>query len=184
MWSIALLVPLMWGCASQTTIARDMFVADRSCPSDQVTAVSRGADQVSIEVVGCGETAQYSCYRFTQPCGPESPGRCTGRDVCTERGRYLIGATDGSRQETWDGVDEDAAASKEAAFASAVHDLPCDRASVVVVAKDSGGRPSLLEGCQQRVTYQVVDDVSAARGRGQHVTRQKYVLVARVSISP
>jgi hypothetical protein len=72
----------------------------------------------------------------------------------------------------------------DAAAASAARDLPCDSASVVVVARDKFYTstqefnlvPTVVDGCGQRATYVVVH----LQEEGDRAGR--YVLVSRVPI--
>ena len=74
--------------------------------------------------------------------------------------------------------------SYEAAVASAAHDLPCDRASILVVQRASFGVsphevqvvPIALDGCGYRVTYQVVHSTET----GERAAR--YMLASREAV--
>lgn len=56
------------GCwASDTSVARDTFAATYSCPKNQVSVSGNGQD-VPIEAVGCGHSAQYSCIASSPAC--------------------------------------------------------------------------------------------------------------------
>ena len=161
---LGLVVSLLGGCA-QTVFAHRAFAVTYSCPSAQVTkhsTRSASADYTPIAVMGCGYQAEYDCtFRSGYPIS-------TADDVaCTERGRVVFEATDGSRYGAWQ--DEPEAASKEALVASAAHDLSCTRASVVVVAA------SVAEGCGQRVRYQIVDyELPGAAGHIEQAVGRRY----------
>jgi hypothetical protein len=56
---VALVAPLVGGCATDASLARDYFVSDYTCPSDQVT-VEPSSDGVVL-ARGCGHEAKYHC---------------------------------------------------------------------------------------------------------------------------
>jgi hypothetical protein len=82
--------------------------------------------------------------------------------------------------------------SHEAAIASAVRDLPCDRASIVVVGRerfytaDDEFRvvPNVLEGCGERVIYQVVHANEAGDAAGRYLMVSRVPSLAAASRSP
>jgi hypothetical protein len=64
MW-VAVVAWVLGGCATETSLSRDAFVATYGCPKNQV-AVSGNGDSVPIEAAGCGHSAQYSgCFTST-----------------------------------------------------------------------------------------------------------------------
>jgi hypothetical protein len=138
-----------------------MFAAKYHCPSDQIT-VRSGDD---FEVSGCGTKARYICWEVPQVDHPHS----VGPNECRQLKRIQYQATDGSLHESMEG---DNTAQREAAIASAAHDLPCAPASVVADG-ELGLGGTTLEGCGQRVTYKVVDDSGVG---------VSYVLIGRVAI--
>jgi len=87
-------------------------------------------------------------------------------------------ATDGSHQDRLNPP-------YEAAVASAVRDLPCDRSSIAVVGYERFERagqtadavPNILEGCGGRVTYEVVHAAEESDVAG------RYLMVSRAQIS-
>ncbi len=68
-------------------------------------------------------------------------------------------ATDGTSHGAWfsDEIQSKFASAVEAALASAAHDLPCDRASLKVIGTDAHGFGNVVDGCGQRITYQISD---------------------------
>jgi hypothetical protein len=66
------------------------------------------------------------------------------------------------------------------ALVSAVHDLPCGLTGIIVVARfDEDNTPKTLEGCGQRVTYEIVHE-------DNYPTRMlsKLLLTGRVPLTP
>jgi len=171
---------LLGGCApSVASAARNTFVLKYSCPGDQVT-VGPAVDAPGgalVDANGCGYDAKYGCITAMNVEGQLVVS-------CNERMRVSYEATDGSLHKTLDdvlsGVPTDfEAVSKEAAIASAAHDLPCDPASVVAVGKTN----TLLEGCGQRVTYQLVGyDIAPPAGHVPQEKGRRYTLVGRIPI--
>jgi hypothetical protein len=194
---------LLVGCANatETSTAHDAFVKAYACASDDITLrpvprsewptgtwneTAEHDERLArfIAVAGCGHDVQYRCEM--QPDRFASHPPRTSQPACTERRRSSYEATDGSRQQAWADADGDAA--KEAAVLSASHDIPCGRASVVVVGRGTGDSDfidGLLEGCGQRVTYKLVDYDGAPSGGGVGpVKGHRYTLVGRTPIPP
>jgi hypothetical protein len=119
-------------------------------------------------VLGCGRDYQYDCVSGGSTAAGESIPT-----VCSERARFAFQATDGSVHEAWDWTSEErSAAAREAATASAVHDLPCGRASIVAVDELT------VEGCGQRITYrQVARDIATPPGHFGINNGSQYTLV-------
>jgi hypothetical protein len=82
-------------------------------------------------------------------------------------------ATDGTRY----GSSNPMANSLEAAIASGAHDLPCERASIVVVEAQHLPEHYVLEGCGQRVTY------DSASSEGDSDVAVRFMLVRRVPVA-
>jgi hypothetical protein len=181
--SIGLAALLLAGCfASVTSVAHDMFATEYECP----TAKERELPTAQIEVVGCGHDEQYNCtagFKANDNRSSSYPTRCSYRR------RSAFTATDGSVRETWDAstttvggawVSDASEAEKETAILSAVHDLPCARASIAVIDNLT------LEGCGQRVTYKLIDGEKATATPPGHfhiTTSHRYLLVARVPLA-
>jgi len=159
---------LAQGCyASVTSVAYDKFVADYPCDTAQISAELPNG---RVEVVGCEHDQQYSCtagYDYEHTRNPTT---------CSYRTRSAFQATDGSIHDAWG--DESAAAAKEAATLSAMHDLPCARAAIVAIDDLT------LEGCGQRITYRNLSQAFATPpGHFRITTGVRYMLVGRVPIS-
>ncbi|MFI5297510.1 MAG: hypothetical protein ACHREM_05375 [Polyangiales bacterium] len=136
------------------------------------------AEQMTYyEAVGCGQDAQYSC-RAT------SAGQYSIGAACEPRERWGLRASDGKIYDAWgtlrgDGTDrpELADARRQALTASAAHDIPCDPASVSMIDGVTA------EGCGQRVSYRMVDEVMpTAPGHLQITEGHRFVLIGRVDI--
>ncbi len=141
-WSLA-------GCAAgPVMVARDRFVAThQSCAPDRVTVRllgdvppnNGGGRGVAAQVNGCGSESVYLCAHTLDSF------------TCSDRHRISVVATDGSMYQAW--ADDTDGAAKDAALASATHDLQCARPAVVMVVPNR-----ILEGCGRRVTYENVDN--------------------------
>ena len=90
-------------------------------------------------------------------------------------------ATDGTVQNA---VGSTANAARDAALASAAHDLPCAPASITIVSRDSDGLPIVFDGCSQRVTYRVDPYEFVAPGGNRSVFGRRYTVVARMAMPP
>jgi hypothetical protein len=144
---------LLGGCGTTEWVARDEFGAKYSCPKDQVNvrqeiAATTAKGQplpgfTDLVVGGCNVQSRYRCHNAEADRGAT-------RNVCLERIRMGIQATDGSVAMAMQGDPDAASATDRAAIASAAHDLPCPRASIRVVARG----PTVVEGCGQQITYQ------------------------------
>jgi hypothetical protein len=154
-----LIIGMAWwmaGCAAgPVMVARDRFIATHQSCAPQLVRVRLLGDvppnngsgrAVPADVTGCGSESTYLC-------APTS-----GSFRCSDRHRVSVVATDGSMYQAW-GDDIDAAA-RDAALASATHDLQCARAAVVVVVPMRS-----LEGCGSRVSYEIVDNHFRLIGR-------------------
>lgn len=160
------------GCVnSRPLAARNAFASNHWCPVNQIEVRSDPESAQNYRVAGCGLEFTYDCG------GPSETG------ACRERQHIEYEATDGTTHAAWS--DEVATTSgalaREAAMASAAHDLPCDRASLQVFSSDQRGLPNVVDGCGQRVTYQIADvgDESHPGASGKH----KFVVIARSSLS-
>jgi hypothetical protein len=185
--SFGLVATLVGACGEPLeSSARARFVGNYACPADQITVRPVGNDYFQIlDVVGCGKEAQYRC----------APGRfgakgtydfSRGANSCVPRDRTAYRATDGTVHEGWESPIsryegqvslEVQMAQREAAIASAVHDIPCDPASTAALDGE------MVEGCGQRVTYRTVAEVIPT-SPGHFVIREgyRYTLVGRVAI--
>ena len=160
------------GCVhSWPLVVRNAFADTYWCPVNQIEVHSEPGSDRLYRVAGCGLEVTYDC------------GDAAGPKECQERQRAEYEATDGTTHGAWLNEDPNAntTTSREAAIASAAHDLPCDRASVRVVGNDPNGLANVIDGCGQRVTYQIADvaDETAASPSGP-VKKHKYVLIRRL----
>ncbi len=143
-----LLLAASAGCAkSPPLVARNAFASSYWCPVNQIEVQAEpGADRL-YRVTGCGLAVTYDCS-----------GAADSTD-CRARLRVEYQATDGTSHGAW--LEEETrsnnAAAREAALASAAHDLQCNPASLQVVGGDPSGFPNVVDGCGQRVTYQIAD---------------------------
>jgi hypothetical protein len=183
--AVLLLVASLSGCvASVTSVARDTFLKSYTCPPGQLTvrpiedgtgaSCSASAEVCFVEVVGCGHDDEYQCQAGSLGRNVDGVHVEDGYPTsCSPRERIAYEATDGSIHEAWGD-----AAQGGAAIASAAHDLPCERASIVAIDNLT------LEGCGQRVTYKSVDRFVATTppGRFRITTSRRYTLVGRVPL--
>jgi len=163
------------GCVqSWPHLARNDFASSYWCPVNQIEVRAEPGSDRSYHVAGCGLEVTYVCG------GTGDSGGCQARQ------RVEFEATDGTAHGAW--LDEDPnannAMSREAAIASGVRDVPCDRAALRVVGGDPQGFASTIEGCGERVTYQVADvaDQTATTHSGP-VTKHKYVVINRLPLA-
>ena len=173
---VGLVVSLLGCVASVGSVARDTFQKSYTCPAGQLTVNPvEEAGASFVEVVGCGHDEEYVCQAghlgrnidgvHVDDASPTS---------CSPRERIAYEATDGSIHEAWGGAGHGAAA----AIASAVHDLPCPRASIVAIDDLT------LEGCGQRVTYRAVaQNIATPPGHQRITDGRRYMLVGRIPIS-
>jgi hypothetical protein len=171
-----------WPAAPRTRRwPRDKFADKYSCASAVASVPEPGG---TVRVSGCGYDATYDCGDDQLKSTVDAEGRvgATRTRDCGERYQLAYEATDGSRHPAslMDEVPSGFAAAKEAAVASAAHDLRCAPASVVVMGGDSEPA-SILEGCGARLTYNLVD-VPTAPGRVRQVAAKRYVLTGRLAI--
>lgn len=175
---------LSTGC-SKASIARSQFSARYSCPSSQLTlaeGTEDGDQQTPIDVEGCGHKAAYMCTIRQWEDG-------SGGDVCVERHRVIITATDGSTYSAWGDfralIDELPAAITKAAIASAAHDIPCLAGQITVIGKGAHGWPNMLQGCGQRITYQFNEGSGPAQPGGpvQPTYPVGFVVSARLPVA-
>jgi hypothetical protein len=174
------LVAWLFGCASVTSVARDTFLKSYTCPSGQLT-VSPIEDGSFVRVVGCGHDEEYACQAGLVARNVDGQVN-QGDPHCALRPRSAYEATDGSIHEAWGD-----AAQRDAAIASAIHDLPCQRASIVAIDELT------LEGCGQRVTYRTaaqeipwlgaVSWLATPPGHPRITAGSRYTLVGRIPIS-
>jgi hypothetical protein len=172
---VGLVVSLLGCVASVGSVARDTFLKSYTCPAGQLTVNPVQEAGVSfVQVVGCGHGEEYVCQAghlsrnidgvHVDDASPTS---------CSPRERIAYEATDGSIHEAWGD-----AAQGGAAIASAVHDLPCPRASIVAIDDLT------LEGCGQRVTYRAVaQNIATPPGHQRITDGRRYTLVGRIPIS-
>jgi hypothetical protein len=174
---------LLCGCASSpVSVARDAFTADHPCDELHAKTVSEwtnGGWQL-VDVAGCGAEVQYTCsYRDRYP-GSHEPEPYL---ACDERPRVSFRATDGGVLETF--IEDGPEAARGTAIQSAAHDLACPPASITVLAKDAHGYANVLEGCGQRITYQVTggDDMAPPASEWTTPPRARdYVEVGRTAV--
>jgi len=173
---LAMLVLWSAGCAPAfPSIARDSFTARFACPNEKLATrqlpAARGA---RYQVMGCGHAVVYACS-VAPVTFYDGNGRALTQDrpSCGDAERITYESSDGSRRQAWldDEVATNFAISKEAAVASAAHDLACTGA-IRVVGSDDRGFVNVLEGCGARITYQLVDAGGSRR----------YVPVSRLSL--
>lgn len=183
----ALAVVAVWGsftggCASDESLVRSDFARSYACPESQIQLAGiPGA--YPYRATGCGYSLEYECedVPYTDTTGQSYAARSCGARQLLE-----YEATDGTSHSAW--FDEETRSndpkSVEAALASAAHDLPCDRASLKVVATDAHGFGNVVEGCGQRITYQISDvGEQPAKGTRGPVRKHKYIVVGRVPLS-
>jgi hypothetical protein len=160
------------GCVhSRPLLVRNAFADSYWCPVNQIDVRAEPGNDRLYHVAGCGLEVTYDC------------GGTAGSTECQARQRVEYEATDGTSHGAWLNEDSNAntTMSREAAIASAAHDLPCDRASVQVVANDPNGLANIIEGCGQRVTYQVVDAAEQpTETPSGPVKKHKYALIRRL----
>ena len=117
---------------------------------------------------------------------PDGNGGYQNVRDCNARQRMEYEATDGTSHSAWfdDEIRSKDATSVEAVLASAAHDLPCDRASLKVIGTDEHGFGNVVEGCGQRITYQIseVGDQPTAGPTGP-VRKHKYIVIGRMPLS-
>ncbi len=109
-------------------------------------------------VSGCDALSRFVCAHPYDPNANGGQGGVWPWFTCTGQRRIAVVATDGGVHEAWE--DDPSAATAAAALASAARDLPCAPGQIGVVA---AGR--ILEGCGQRVTYEVVEGRFSLLGR-------------------
>jgi hypothetical protein len=174
---------MLGACTSRTSTVRQQFVSSYSCEADKVSVSPRQATNEDVfDVVGCGKHAQYACSDATYADRGTAGGSSTVGS-CNERSRWAWEATDESIHEAW-GSEDWGPISRDAAIASAAHDLPCDRAAITVVGSDRG-TANVLEGCGQRINYQVTDhDLATPTGHFRITRGFRFTLVGRTPIPP
>lgn len=163
------------GCVkSRPLLARNAFASSYWCPVNQIEVRAEPGSDRLYQVTGCGLEVTYDC------------GDTSASPACQARERVEFEATDGTSHAAWQ--EEEMASnhgtSREAAIASAVHDLPCDRASVQVTGADPNGFANVLEGCGQRVTYQIADVAEqATETPSEPAKKHKYVVIRRATLA-
>jgi hypothetical protein len=161
------------GCVkSRPLLARNAFASSYWCPVNRIEVRAEPGSDRLYSVTGCG-------LQLTYDCGDDADAR-----GCQAHERVGFEATDGTSR---DGSEEEEAnhgLSREAALASAAHDLPCDRASIQVVGADPNGFANVLEGCGQRVTYQIADVAEPPSATpSEPVKKHKYVVIHRAAVA-
>ncbi|HEY6464121.1 MAG TPA: hypothetical protein VIY73_28325 [Polyangiaceae bacterium] len=180
---VAVGAALTVGCASDESLIRSDFARSTSCPASQILVAGNPGGDYPYRATGCGYSLQYECedVPYTRTNGHSYPARSCGARQLLE-----YEATDGTSHSAW--FDEEThandAMSVEAVLASAAHDLPCDRASLKVLGTDAHGFGNVVEGCGQRVTYQISDvGEQPAPGLRGPVRKHKYIVVGRMPLS-
>ncbi len=175
---LAFLPPILLvsaGCVkSRPLLVRNAFAASYWCPVNQIEVRPEPGSEDRYHVTGCGQEVTYDCN------AGGAPGDCKARV------RVEYEATDGTSHGAWQ--EEEAASNnamaREAAIASAAHDLPCDRASIQIVGGDPNGFANVVEGCGQRVTYQIADVAPEATATPTDaVKKRKYVVLTRSALA-
>jgi len=163
------------GCVhSRPLLVRNAFAESYWCPVNQIEVRPEPGSERLYRVTGCGLEVTYDC------------GGTPGSQECQARQRTEYEATDGTAHGAWLNEDPNAntAMSREAAIASGAHDVPCDRASLRVVGNDPNGVANVIEGCGQRVTYQVVDVADQPTATpSEPVKKHKYVVIRRAPLA-
>ena len=181
MWRACVIV-VVGGCASDASLIRSDFSASFQCPANQIDV--RPADhRDAYRATGCGFDIHYNCASTPVPDGN---GGYQDARSCGARQRMEYQATDGTSHETWfdDEVHSSDRMSIEAALASATHDIPCDRASLKVIATDDHGFANDVAGCGQRVRYQISEvGAQPAPGPIGPVRKHKYILIDRYPLT-
>jgi len=135
---------------------------DREKLRARLAASKPGYDHYDVH--GCGGGAVFECYdqiAYNEGGGSSKVRHCA---VMAEWGKVSAAevaaattvqyeATDGSTRNAPD-ERSTAAVTKETAIASATLDLPCDKPKVV--GTDEDGRANAVEGCNLRVTYELI----------------------------
>jgi hypothetical protein len=167
----ALVASCAAGCVnSWPLLARNAFASSYWCPVNQIEVRPEPGSAQILHVAGCGVEVTYDC------------GGTGGSKQCQARESVEYEATDGTTHgaSLAEETSSNGAMSREAATASAAHDLPCDRASVHIVGNDAHGFANVLDGCGQRVTYQIADvGDQATGGHAGPVRKHKYVVLTR-----
>ncbi len=162
------------GCATSSVyVARTQFAADYSCDRQGVVVDPAEDDQQSDTHVdhGCGANAEYVCIH---PQVEVDAALVTF--ACSLRPRVGIEATDGSLAEEWQGNGH--SAERQAALASAAHDLPCDRSALQLVGDN------IVDGCGQRVTYQLVSQsLATPPGHFRITVCRRETLIGRIAVA-
>ncbi|HEX8791480.1 MAG TPA: hypothetical protein VF765_11060 [Polyangiaceae bacterium] len=175
---LAVLPPLLLvsaGCVqSRPLLVRNEFAASYWCPVNQIEVRPEPGSEGRYHVTGCGLEVTYDC----SAAGETGP--------CQARLRVEYEATDGTSHGAW--LEEEVASNnsmaRDAALASAAHDLPCDRASIQVVGADPNGFANIVEGCGQRVTYQIADVAGEPTASpSEPVKKHKYVVLTRTPLA-
>ncbi len=170
------------GCSDSSLIRSD-FATTYACPSNKVEVQPTPEDPDAYRVTGCGFDFRYDCGETLVPDGY---GHVQNARECGARQRMEYEATDGTAHGAWfgDEIRSNDAMSVEAVLASAAHDLPCDRASLKVVGTDEHGFGNVVDGCGQRITYQITDvGDQPTPSLTAPVRRHKYIVVGRLALS-
>jgi hypothetical protein len=136
-----------------------------------------------FRATGCGFDVDYECVDTTETDGS---GRYWQQRACNPRQRLEYEATDGTKHGGFFGEEIKAnnPGAREAALASAAHDIPCDKGSLKIVGDDPHGFANIVDGCGQRFTYQIteVGEQPAWTPTGS-VRAHRYVLVNRMPLA-
>jgi hypothetical protein len=174
--ALSLLLLPSAGCVkSRPLVVRNAFASSYWCPVNQIEVHAEPGSDRLYHVTGCG-------LEITYDCGDTGDAR-----ACEARERIEFEATDGTSRGGWqeEETTSNHGMSREAALASAAHDLPCDRASLHILGADEKGFPNVVEGCGQRVTYQIADvDDQPATSPSAPVKKHKYVVINRLTLAP
>lgn len=172
---LPLLLAASSGCAkSPSLVARNAFASSYWCPVNQIEVRAEPGSAGLYRVTGCGLVVDYDCS-----------GTADSTD-CHARVRVEYEATDGTSHGAWlqQEASSNNATAREAAVASAAHDLSCAPGSLQVVASDQNGFPNVVDGCGQRVTYQVADAAEQPTATpSEPVKKHKYVVLSRQSFA-
>lgn len=174
---LAFLPPILLvsaGCVkSRPLLVRNAFAASYWCPVNQIEVRPEPGSEGRYHVTGCGQEVTYDCS------AGGDPGDCRARI------RVEYEATDGTSHGA--SQEEEAASNnamaREAALASGARDLPCDRASIQIVGGDPSGFANVVEGCGQRVTYQIADVAADPATPSEAVKKRKYVVLTRSALA-
>ena len=180
---LAIALPWLCGGCSYTSLIRDDVAKNYTCAANQVQVSLMQEHADRYRVTGCGFDLNYDCSVTTVADGN---GGYSDVRQCNARQRMEYEATDGTKHSAWfgDEITSKDAMARETALASAAHDIPCDRASLKIMGDDVHGFANIVDGCGQRITYQIteVGDQPATTPIGP-VRGHKYIVVNRMPLS-